>query len=367
MWYLEDINENDGIQSILSLFETEKEFINYFFSKILFFGVENVKEQAEELKKKIKNKEKIPVRFSTKSKEHFYFFDEVDKKKTRTKTFKRRKDAHEFSSSRDLFHKETDVKVITDKDGNYYVRNEILNYTGYRVSQGAVSDYKNYTISHIWANTSNPLFFSSLWNISLIPQTLSFILDKSKSNSKLVKKIKIITEILHIELYQLNSFLDKKIISEKNNFEKNYNTFNEEYNIAKSLIDKKQLNFLNPKNEKTLNLDIYDIEVDFKQKMKNKEFIFTFLEKLKQLNFKDFNKFTDSEHTKDLCKLSYPILVDITGESNEIIKQKSRPVNSDVYYKKPFFELNNKQYIVCNDWKSWHREMLINWLNDKNY
>ena len=367
MWYSEDINENDGIESILSLFKTEKEFINYYFSKILFFNVENVKEQAKKLKNKIKNNEKIAVRFSTKSKEHFYFWDENNKKNTRTKTFKTRKEAHKFSSSNDLFHKESNVKVITDKDGNYYVRKEIMNYTGYRVSQGAISDYNNYTISHIWANTSNPYFFSSLWNLSLIPQTFSFILDKSKGSSNLVKKIKIITEILHIELYQLDSLLNKKIISEENNFEKNYNSFCEEYNIAKSIIDNRQINFLNPKIEKNTNLDIYDITVEFKQNIKNKEFIFTFLEKLKEINFKDFTKFTNSEKTKDLCKLSYPILIDVTGASDEIIQQRSRPVNSDVYYKKPLFEWNNKQFIVCNDWKPWHREMLISWLTDKNH
>ena len=120
------------------------------------------------------------------------------------------------------------------------------------------------------------------------------------------------------------------------------------------------------KIEKNPDLDIYDITSEFKQSMGNKDFIFTFLEKLKEIGFKDFNIFTSNEKTKDLCKLSYPILVDVTGASDKIIQQKSRPVKSDVYYKKPFFEWNNKQFIVCNDWKTRHREMLICWLNDNN-
>lgn len=366
MWYSEDINENDGIESILSLFRTETEFINHYFSKVLFFKIENVNEQATKFTQRIKDKERLPVRFSRKFKEHFYFYDKKDKRKTHSKAFKTREEAHKFSSNNDLYHKESGIKVITDKDGNYYVRKEIFNYTGYRVSQGEISDYKNYTISHIWANTSNPYFFSSLWNISLIPQTFSFILDKSKGSSNLVKRIKIITEILHIELYQINSLLNKKAISVENNFEKNYNVFSVEYKIAKSLISNKQINFLNQKNEITKDFDIYDFITELNKNVKNKDFIFTFLKKLKEIGFKDFNIFTDKEKTNDICKLSYPILIDITGASEKIINQKSRPVNSDVYYKKPFFEWNDKQFIICNDWKPWHREMLINWLNNKN-
>jgi|SRR5690554_1975232 len=367
MWYSELINENDGIESILSLFETEEDFIKHYFSSILFFKIEDVKEQSIKLSENIKNKEKIPVRFSKKSEEYFYFVDDHNNKIF--KTFKTRKEAHEFSSYNDLFYKENNVNVITDKDGNYYVRNVIRQYTGYRVSQGAISDYKNYTISHIWGNTSNPYFFISLWNISLIPQTFSFILDKSKASSSLVKKIKRITEILHIKLYDLKTSLNKNLISEENNFEKDYSVFFEENRIAQSIIDNKLINFLEPKeiiDTQSIKLDITDIVDEINKNEKNKDFIFRFLEKLKEIDFQDFDKFTSSEETKDICRLSYPILVDVTGESEEEIRIKSRPVKSDVYYKKPLFEWNNKQYIVCNDWKNWHRKMLISWLTDQN-
>lgn len=288
MWYSEDINENYGIESILSLFKTEKDFINYYFSKVLFFNIKTVKKQLEKIKNNIKNKEKIPVRFSTKSKKHFYYLDKNLPNKVRTKTFKNKKEAIEFSCKNNLFYKDSDIGIVIDKDGNYYVRKEIRNYTGYRVSEGAISDFKNYTISHIWANTSNPYFFTSLWNISLIPQAFSFILDKSKVSSDLIKKIKIITEILHIELYQLNLNLNKKLITEENNFEKNYNKFSEEYIIAKLLIENERINFLNPKVEKNTDLDIYDIMVEFEQGLNNKKFIFKFLKKTKRHRFQRF-------------------------------------------------------------------------------
>lgn len=365
MWYSESINNNDGIESILSLFKTEMEFINHYFSKILFFSIENVNQQSENLIRKIKNEEKIPVRFSEKSKKHFHYFDEKDLIKSRKKTFKNKKEAIKFSSNNDLFHTKSKIKIKIDKDGNYSVRKEIRNYTGYRVSEGAISDYKNYTISHIWSNTSNPYFFTSLWNISLIPQAFSFILDKSKSSSAFVKKIKIITEIIHLELYQLNSLLSKVEISEKNNFEKDYKSFREEYSIAKTLINKGLIRFLEPKKIENTNLDISDISTEFKQEMNNKDFIFIFLEKLKEIGFEDFDRFTNREYTKYICKLSYPILVDVTGDSDAIVQEKSRPVNSDVYYKKPFFRWNNKKFIVCNDWKLNHRKQLVFWLNDK--
>lgn len=366
MWYTELINENDGIESILSLFETEEEFINHYFSNILFFNVQDVEKQANKLSEKIGNQIKVPVRFSTKSEQLFYSLDENNQKNY--KKFRTRKEAHVFSCEHNLFHNESDVKVITDKDGNYSVRNEICYYTGYRISQGAISDFKNYTISHIWANTSNPYFFTSLWNISIIPQTFSFILDKSKGSSSLIKKVKIITEILHFKLYKPNSILNNNIISDENNFENDYEAFIEECRIANSFIENKQIKFFKQKEEHNIvtNHDLSDITTEIKLIVENKNFIFKFLEKLKEIGFQNFDIFTFAEKTKDICRLSYPILVDVTGASDEIILQKSRPVNSDVYYKKPIFNWNDKQFIICNDWKPINRKLLMSWLIDRN-
>ncbi len=363
MWYSEIINKKDGLESILCLFKNEREFINHYFSSVLFFDTKSVSIQANKIKENIKNNEKIPVRFSTKAKAHFYFHKNNNLNKKHSKNFKNRKEARIFAEANDLFHNESNIKVLTDKDGNYYVRKEIFNYTGYRVSQGAISDYKNYTISHVWGNTSNPYFFTSLWNISLIPQTFSFILDKSKNNSSLVKKIQIITEILHQKLYCINSIFKCAF-----DFEEDYSKYKDETIIVEDLIKNNIINFIKPKEDEISEpkLDLYDINVKFDKKLKNKDFIFKFLENLKDIGFSDFISLTDNEKVKEICKLSYPLLVDVTGDTNEIIHAKSRPVNSDVYYKTPFFEWKNKKFIICNDLKKKNRKMLIKWLYGSN-
>lgn len=373
MWYSKIISKNDGIESILSLFKTEEEFIKHYFSNILFFNPEIVNEQAVKILNKIKNNEKLPVRFTKESKKHFYFENKENLNNRSSKTFKTRKDAHIFSDANNLYHKESDIKVITDKDGNYYVRKEIYDYTGYRISQGILSDYINYTISHIWGNTSNPYFFTSLWNISIIPQTFSFIIDKSKSNSDLVKKIKLITEIIHIELYNPDYIIGKTIITEKNNCENNYKLYKEEYEIATNLIKTNQISFIETKDDSKLtnnentSFDLYKITEKLTSDIKNKTFAFTLLNNLKENGFKDFNQFTNKEKSKVISKLSYPILINVTGLTKNEIHQKSRPVDSDVYYKKPLFEFNKNYYIVCNDWKEKNKEMILNWLLDKNH
>ena len=70
------------------------------------------------------------------------------------------------------------VKQFIDKDGNRSVREVIKAQTGHIVSQGQANTIKFANISHIWGNASNPFFFSSLWNIALIPSYCNPLMDK---------------------------------------------------------------------------------------------------------------------------------------------------------------------------------------------
>ena len=65
-----------------------------------------------------------------------------------------------------------------DKDGNYEVRRIIKERTGEIVSQGDISSIKFAKISHIWGNATNPYYFTSLWNIVLIPAYCNDLMDK---------------------------------------------------------------------------------------------------------------------------------------------------------------------------------------------
>jgi len=364
MWKSNTIlnNELDGLTPLLSIFKNDDEFIKHFISVTRFFKPEVVKKQAIELKEKIKKGDKIPVRYSMKSKESLYFKNDLTRKGESKRTFKNKKDAKEFAEKETLFHRDTDIGVIIDKDGNYFVRNEIFKATGYRVSQGAISDIRNCMISHIWANTDNPLFFTSLWNITLIPHYISFILDKPDANGNLTKKLKELMQAICFIIYNPNDLLEKNIINIPSE---------ESLKLAQSFVDKKEIIFIEPKSVNSEGIDsndiietlfVDDIDSNFKP---NKDFAFALLNGLKDsgINFEEL--FTDRIKTKDICKLSYPILVNVTDDTEKKIRKKMRPVNSDVYYSKPLFEINNSKYLVCNDWKIFHKELIVEWLQGK--
>lgn len=100
-----------------------------------------------------------------------------------------------YQSGKDTFWKSVyedipDILVLIDGDGNREVRNIIKKFTGEIVSQGANSSIKFGKISHIWGETSNPLFFTSLWNIVVVPAYFNDVLDKSDGSHAFITKIK---------------------------------------------------------------------------------------------------------------------------------------------------------------------------------
>lgn len=359
MWYLTLLNgKMDGLEPLLALFKNEDEFIKYFFSKVKFFNPTIVKEHSDVLLAKIKEGDYVPVRYSMKTKEYFYYKNKNTNTGTSKKTFKNKVDAQNFAFSQDLFHKETDIKVCIDKDGNYYVRREIFNAIGYKVSQGAISDIRNYMISHIWDYTENPLFFTSLWNITLIPHFLAFILDKP-DNDGLIGKIKNISKAICLQLYEPNKLMGKHLIKADEEA-----CLREYKSLIDFYINDKTISFIEPNELNTPKsyCDPKDIVDALSFCEKNKDFVLTLLEKLKSSEIEFVQVFTNKQSCKDICKMSYPILIDVTGNSPKEIKKKMSIVNSDIYYSNTFFEFDNKKYIVCNDWKTDNKNRIIQWL-----
>lgn len=93
-------------------------------------------------------------------------------------------------------------KVIVDKDGNDFVRKLINDYTGYTVSTGKSSIITGYVISHIWGRAFDPRYFTSFWNITLIPSWANPLMDIPVTNpgsyaSKLQNTIMAICEKLY--------------------------------------------------------------------------------------------------------------------------------------------------------------------------
>jgi hypothetical protein len=199
------VKTNDGLTSLLDVFESESQFIKHFIENSIFFNREHISKQQIEFQNRLNINDKFHVRFSTQSQKHFRFKAE-NSRGFSVKNFNKRSEAQKFSIENNLYFKDLNNKeilVLIDKDGNYEVRKQIEKYTGIKVSQGTkVSNYANYTISHIWENTTtHPLYFTALWNVCLIPSYLAFILDKSDKQSELTRKIKLIIKGLCLDFY----------------------------------------------------------------------------------------------------------------------------------------------------------------------
>lgn len=76
-------------------------------------------------------------------------------------------------------------------NGNTRVCQLIKNLTGYNLgAKTEAKSFKNYVISHIWGNAVDPRYFTNLWNIVLVPEWASHLLDKNEPAGTLSSKLK---------------------------------------------------------------------------------------------------------------------------------------------------------------------------------
>ena len=150
--------------------------VRHMIQKSYFFKEESVKRRHQEILALIRNDDKIPVRYSTAMKT----YSEEDG----TVVDLGKAAAIDASSQRRIMYNSFGkrVPVIVDRDGNHEVREVIERFSGARVSQGR--DRNNITsaiISHVWGNAYDPLCFTNLWNIVVIPDYINSILDKKET------------------------------------------------------------------------------------------------------------------------------------------------------------------------------------------
>ena len=185
----------DAIDQFVKLFDNKEEFINAFVESTLFFPKDVVQNRNEELLNLYELDGKFPVRFSRSVNDNW----NVKNKKEAKKYTRNNKVSLDIYPS---------VKVIVDNDGNTEVRRLIKNHLGHKVSVGKQSTIKNFTISHVWGLATHPLFFSSLWNIVLIPTHFNYLMDKEDDAHLLVKEVKSAIKQKCIDLYSpYDSFL----------------------------------------------------------------------------------------------------------------------------------------------------------------
>ena len=100
------------------------------------------------------------------------------------------------------------LPIIIDYDGNDFVRTAIHRYTGVWVCENnRVNMLRNYVISHIWPNTADPFYFSSLWNVVIIPAHCNDIMDKEPKLHPIVASIQNLFKAICYLLYKPNNYL----------------------------------------------------------------------------------------------------------------------------------------------------------------
>ncbi len=144
---------------------------DHMISHSFFFPKEIVDNQHEKIISALKNKESLPTRYSTVPECYCFADGTIPYFKNKT----------EANKATDIFYKfrNNKIPVKVDKDGNYSVRQLIRETTGHIISQGAISTITYATISHIWGQAFNSIFFTNLWNIVIVPTYCNPILDKS--------------------------------------------------------------------------------------------------------------------------------------------------------------------------------------------
>lgn len=111
------------------------------------------------------------------------------------------------------------VSIIIDYDGNDFVRTAIHRYTGVWVCENnRVNMLRNYVISHIWPSTADPFYFSSLWNVVIIPAHCNGIMDKSPKSHHVVEAIQKLYKAICYLLYDPNNYLTdiENILKQRN-------------------------------------------------------------------------------------------------------------------------------------------------------
>lgn len=182
------VNKIDGTESLLQAFDHNvSRFIKVVLENSYFFDPAIVKQRHIDIMEKYNNNEKLPARWT-----------ETYKSSTDTK-----EEIKKLSKETDkiLYY---DHPVLIDKDGNSAVRELIEDKFGYTVSQGQKSIFQYYKISHIWGEAYNPLKFTNLWNIVLVPAWANDLLDKNYSRDKLIVTFKQVIKAICLKFYEMD-------------------------------------------------------------------------------------------------------------------------------------------------------------------
>ena len=153
----------DGIKPIIDVLKTDDEFIKLAVKSSYFFDpdLKGIRLKDEE--------------------GHLYARQSKDKENYEGQKIPQKGDVVKFVAM------DPNIFVRIDKDGNTAVRKLINDTTGYTICQGKTSIFQNYNLSHVWGNAYDPRYFTSLWNIVVIPSWANHLMDKEASEQRIYR------------------------------------------------------------------------------------------------------------------------------------------------------------------------------------
>lgn len=164
------------------------EFIKLAIENSYFFSVDIVKKRQSKLATLFQNKSQIPARKTTKKDSGAS--DYAQEEKDGTFYYCEQKNG-------------VSIPIEVDKDGNSKVRSLINSYVGYWAGNGKEnSNFVNYTISHIWGRAFDPRYFTSLWNIVLVPSWANTLMDKVPTKGSIESKLRSTIKKICSEFYK---------------------------------------------------------------------------------------------------------------------------------------------------------------------
>lgn len=188
----------DGIDQLVSLYTSQDKFVKAFLENTLFFPPEIVRLRNQEMIELYKVGGKFPIRYSPSHHAALGISNKVE-------AIALTRDNEARLPAYPAFN----IKI--DNDGNHENRRSIKKYLGQAISTGKNSTIKNYIISHVWGLASHPLFFSSLWNIVLIPAHFNYLMDKDPESHPVVKIVKEAIQQKCVSIYEFYDQLAPEI------------------------------------------------------------------------------------------------------------------------------------------------------------
>lgn len=204
---------------------------NHMVENSLFICPDKVKEQMDDLMNLLRNlgkpnnyikkgNFKLPVRYSASLKKTKNIFVEYYDVYGKPLVVHDCRQGYAMTSKNDVFTKITDksssvtvvydykgITIVIDPNNNNFVHTAISKYTGVKIGRGESNTIRNYIVSHIWAKTYDPFYFSSLWNVVIIPAHCNDIMDKGMNTHPIIPVIKELYKAICYLLYNPNSYL----------------------------------------------------------------------------------------------------------------------------------------------------------------